>query len=89
MRLNADLESGRSLVSHPHRKAAKGAVKLMHNEKRGAASLKPPPNTYRLAEARMKSVGDACFSLLFAGSMSPFRARAGRPLDFLSVDKSG
>jgi hypothetical protein len=26
----------------------------------------------RLAEARMKSVGDACFSLLFAGSMSPF-----------------
>jgi hypothetical protein len=42
---------------------------LVHNEKRGAASLKPPPNAYCLAEARMKSVGDACFSLLFAGSM--------------------
>src|SRR5260370_26891537 len=77
MRLNADLESGRSLVSHPRRKAGKGAVKLVHNEKRGAASLKPPPNAYRLAEARMKSVSDACFSLLFAGSMSPFRARPG------------
>src|SRR3984893_19327362 len=74
MRLNADLESGRSLVSHPRRKAGKGAVKLVHTEKRGAASLKPPPNAYRLAEARMKSVSDACFSLLFAGSMSPFRA---------------
>src|ERR1700676_2106858 len=74
MRLNADLEPGRSLVSHPRRKAGKGAVKLVHNEKRGAASLKPPPNAYRLAEARMKSVSDACFSLLFAGSMSPFRA---------------
>jgi len=24
---------------------------LVHNEKRGAASLKPPPNAYRLAEA--------------------------------------
>src|ERR1700738_2928000 len=77
MRLNADLEPGRSLVSHPRRKAGKGAVKLVHNEKRGAASLKPPPNAYRLAEARMKSVGDACFSLLFAGSMSPFRAALG------------
>src|SRR5476651_566000 len=77
MRLNADLESGRGLVSHPRRKAGKGAVKLVHNEKRGAASLKPPPNAYRLAEARMKSVGDACFSLLFAGSMSPFRAGPG------------
>ena len=75
MRLNADLESRRSLVSHPRRKAGKGAVKLVHNEKRGAASLKPPPNAYRLAEARMKSVSDACFSLLFVGSMSPFRAR--------------
>src|SRR5882757_8726880 len=74
MRLNADLESGRSLVSHPRRKAGKGAVKLLHNEKRGAASLKPPPNAYRLAEARMKSVSDACFCLLFVGSMSPFRA---------------
>ena len=79
MRLNADLESGRKLVSHPRRKAGKGAVKLVHNEKRGAASLKPPPNAYRLAEARMKSVGDACFSLLFVGSMSPFRAEAGQP----------
>ena len=79
MRLNADLESGRSLVNHPRRKAGKGAVKLVHNEKRGAASLKPPPNAYRLAEARMKSVGDACFSLLFVGSMSPFRAEAGQP----------
>src|SRR6266481_875742 len=79
MRLNADLESGRSLVSHPRRKAGKGAVKLLHNEKRGAASLKPPPNAYRLAETRMKSVGDACFSLLFVGSMSPFRARPGSP----------
>jgi hypothetical protein len=36
----------------------------VHNEKRGAASLKPSPDTYRLAKARMKSVGDACFSLL-------------------------
>ncbi len=79
MRLNADLESGRSLVSHPRRKAGKGAVKLLHNEKRGAASLKPPPNAYRLAEARMKSVSDACFCLLFVGSMSPFRARAAQP----------
>ena len=79
MRLNADLESGRSLVSHPRRKAGKGAVKLVHNEKRGAASLKPPSNAYRLAVARMKSVGDACFSLLFVGSMSPFRARPGSP----------
>src|SRR3979411_3108282 len=78
MRLNADLETGRSLLSHPRRKAGKGAVKLVHNEKRGAASLKPPPNAYRLAEARMKSVGDVCFSLLFAGSMSPFRAAPGR-----------
>src|ERR1700688_2324570 len=77
MRLNADLESGRSLVGHPRRKAGKGAVKLVHNEKRGAASLKPPPNAYRLAEARMKSVSDACFSLLFAGSMSPSRAKPG------------
>src|SRR5437773_7278466 len=74
MRLNADLESGRNLVSHPRRKAGKGAVKLVHNEKRGAPSLKSPPNAYRLAEARMKSVGDACFSPLFVGSMSPFRA---------------
>jgi hypothetical protein len=79
MRLNADLESGRSLVSHPRRKAGKGAVKLVHNEKRGAPSLKPPPNAYRLAEARMKSVGDACFSLLFVGSMSPFRTRPESP----------
>jgi hypothetical protein len=79
MRLNADLGSGRSLVSHPRRKAGKGAVKLVHNEKRGAASLKPPPNAHRLAEARMKSVSDACFSLLFAGSMSPFRAGPGSP----------
>src|SRR5450432_4064189 len=77
MRLNADLEPGRSLVIHPRRKAGKGAVKLVHDEKRGAASLKPPPNAYRLAEARMKSVSDACFSLLFAGSMSPFRAGPG------------
>jgi hypothetical protein len=46
----------------------------MHDNKRGAASLEPPPDAYALAEARMKSVGDACFSLLFAGSMSPFRA---------------
>jgi hypothetical protein len=76
MRLNADLESGRSLVSHPRRKAGKGAVKLVHNEKRGAASLKPPPNVHDLAKAGVKSVSDACFSLLFVGSMSPFRAAA-------------
>src|SRR4030088_1467916 len=82
MRLNADLESGRSLVSHPRRKAGKGAVKLVHNEKRGAASLKPPPNAYRLAEAKMKSVGDVCFSLLFAGSMSPVRAELGQPVNY-------
>src|SRR3981081_2199626 len=74
MRLNAALESGRSLVSHPRRKAGKGAVKLVHNEKRGAASLKPPPNVHDLAKAGVKSVSDACFSLLFVGSMSPFRA---------------
>jgi len=79
MRLNADLESGRSLVSHPRRKAGKGVVKLVHDEKRGAASLKPPPNADDLAEAGVKSVSDACFSLLFAGSMSPFRAEAGPP----------
>ena len=88
MRLNADLESGRKLVSHPRRKAAKGAVKLVHNEKRGAASLKPPPNAYRLAEARMKSVGDACFSLLFAGSMSPFPAVADRHAGYRFGDRS-
>jgi hypothetical protein len=39
---------------------------LVHDNKRGAASLEPPPDAYGLAEARMKSVGDACFSLLFA-----------------------
>src|SRR5260370_19348844 len=76
MRLNADLESRRSLVSHPRRKAGKGVVKLVHNEKRGAASLKPPPNVHDLAKAGVKSVSDACFSLLFVGSMSPFRAAA-------------
>src|SRR6202171_3502111 len=75
MRLNADLESGRSLVSHPRRKAGKGAVKLVHDEKRGAASLKPPPNADDLAEAGVKSVSDACFSLLFVGSMSTFLAK--------------
>jgi hypothetical protein len=79
MRLNADLESGRSLVSHPRRKAGKGTVKLVYNEKRGAASLEPPPNAHDLAKAGMKSVSDACFRLLFAGSMSPFRAEAERP----------
>jgi hypothetical protein len=89
MRLNADLESGRKLVSHPRRKAAKGAVKLVHNEKRGAASLKPPPNAYRLAVARMKSVGDACFSLLFVGSMSPFRGEVGLHAGYQSSDKTG
>jgi hypothetical protein len=47
----------------------------VHNEKRDAASLKPPPNAHDLAKAGMKSVSDARFSLLFAGSMSPFRAR--------------
>jgi hypothetical protein len=44
----------------------------VHDHKRGAASLEPPPDPDGLAEARMKSVGDACFSLLFVGSMSPF-----------------
>ena len=78
-RLTTDLESRRSLVSHPRREAGKGVVKLVHNEKRGAASLKPPPDTYRLAKARMKSVGDAYFSLLFAGSMSPFRTTVAPP----------
>src|SRR5260370_2673522 len=77
MRLNADLESGRSLVSHPRRKAGKGAVKLVHNEKRGAASLKPPPNAHDLAKAGVKSVSDACFSLLFLRGMSPFRPKPG------------
>src|SRR5258705_671970 len=88
MRLNADLESGRSFLGHPRRKAGKGAVKLVHNEKRGAASLKPPPNAYRLAEARMKSVGDVCFSLLFAGSMSPFRGGVVRRASCQSCDRS-
>ncbi len=88
MRLNADLESGRSLVSHPRRKAGKGAVKLVHNEKRGAASLKPPPNVHDLAEAGVKSVSDACFSLLFVGSMSPFRARAEQLSGYLSAGRS-
>jgi hypothetical protein len=90
MRLNADLESGRSLVSHPRRKAGKGAVKLVHNEKRGAASLKPPPNAYRLAEARMKSVSDACFSLLFAGSMSCVRGGVAlREVACLAINLGG
>src|ERR1700676_1993957 len=89
MRLNADLESGRSLGSHPRRKAGKSAVKLVHNEKRGVASLKLPPNAYRLAEARMKSVGDACFSLLFAGSMSPFREEAEPRGGCRFYDRSG
>src|ERR1700719_1834888 len=89
MRLNADLESGSSLLSHPRRNAGKGAVKLVHNEKRGAASLKPPPNAYRLAEARMKSVSDPCFSLLFAGSMSPFRGGVALRANCRSCDKSG
>jgi hypothetical protein len=60
----------------------------VHNEKRGAASLKPSPDTYRLAKARMKSVGDACFSLLFAGSMSLFRAEAEQPLGCPFADRS-
>ena len=77
MRLIADLKSGRSLVSHPHREAGEGAVKLVHDNKRSAASFEPPPDAYGLAEPRMKSVGDACFSLLFAGSMSPFRTAPG------------
>jgi hypothetical protein len=89
MRLNADLESGRSLVSHPRRKAGKGAVKLVHNEKRGAASPKPPPNADGLAEAGVKSVSDACFSLLFVGSMSPFRGGVALRADCRSCDKSG
>ena len=45
--------------------------------------LEAPPDAYGLAEARMKPVGDACFSLLFVGSMSPFRAAAGRQASFL------
>ena len=77
MRLIADLESGRSLVSHPHRKACESAVKLVHDNKRCTASLEPAPDAYGLAEPRMKSVADACFSLLFAGSMSPFRTAPG------------
>src|SRR5882724_4969274 len=89
MRLNADLESGRNLVSHPRRKAGKGAVKLVHNEKRGAASLKPPPNAHDLAKAGVKSVSDACFSLLFVGSMSPFREEAVQHEGCQSFDRSG
>ena len=89
MRLNADLESGRSLVSHPRRKAGKGTVKLMHNEKRGAASLKPPPNAHDLAKAGVKSVSDACFSLLFVGSMSPFRGEVARRGGSRFCGKSG
>src|SRR6516162_6499566 len=60
-------------------KAGKGAVKLVHNEKRGAASLEPPPNAHDLAKAGVKSVGDACLRLLFAGSMSPFPDRPAAP----------
>ena len=70
----ADLETGRSLVSHPRRKAGKGAVKLVHDKKRDAALFEPPPNAHKLAKAGMKSVGDTRFSLMFAGSISPFRA---------------
>jgi hypothetical protein len=87
MRLNADLESGRSLVSHPRRKTGKGAVKLVHNEKRGAASLKPPPNAHDLAKAGVKSVSDTCFSLLFVGSMSPFRGAVEPRGGYRSCDK--
>ncbi|WP_157450534.1 hypothetical protein [Bradyrhizobium sp. ARR65] len=54
MRLVADLESGRSRVSHPRRKARERTVKLVHDKKRGAASLELPPDAYALAEARMK-----------------------------------
>src|SRR6202022_5193807 len=89
MRLNADLESGRSLLSHPRRKAGKGALKVVHNEKRGAASLKPPPNVHDLAKAGMKSVSDACFSLLFAGSMSCVRGEVARRGGFRFCGKSG
>ena len=76
MRLITDLESGRSLLSHPRREAREGAIKLVHDHKCGAASLEPPPDPYGLAEARMKPVGDARFSL-FVGSMSLFREAPG------------
>src|SRR5260370_29732947 len=89
MRLNADLESRRSLVSHPRRKAGKGVVKLVHNEKRGAASLKPPPNVHDLAKAGVKSVSDACFSLWFVGSMSPFGAKLGSNAHRFSLRAGG
>ena len=60
-------------MRHPRRQARERAVWLVHDDELDTAALKPPPDAHDLAEARMKSVGDACFSLLFAGSMSPFR----------------
>jgi hypothetical protein len=62
-------------VRHPCRQARERTVGLVHDDELDTAALKPPPDAHGLAEARMKSVGDACFSLLFAGSMSPFQAR--------------
>jgi hypothetical protein len=77
----------RSLVSHPHRKARKGAVELVDDNELGAASLEATPDAYGFAEARMESVGDACFSQLFVGGMSPFRAAAVPRAGFRSYDK--
>jgi hypothetical protein len=59
-------------VRHPRRQARERTVGLVHDDELDTTALEPPPDAHALAKAGMKSVGDACFSLLFAGSMSPF-----------------
>jgi len=64
-------------VRHPRRQARERTVWLVHDDELDTAALKPPPDAHGLAKAGMKPVGDACFRLLFVGSMSPFRAKLG------------
>ena len=64
-------------MRHPCRQARERAVGLVHDDELDTAALQSPPNAHGLAKAGMKSVGDACFSLLFAGSMSPLRTAPG------------
>jgi hypothetical protein len=59
-------------VRHPRRQARERTVWLVHDDVLDTAALKPPSDAHGLAKAGMKSVADACFSLLFAGSMSLF-----------------
>ena len=47
-----------------------------------APPCKPSPDTYRLAKAGMKSIGDACFSLLFAAVCR----RSEQHLDHSDID---